>query len=114
MVWLTNVPYTVFHTSLGSMCICSYTFNILILDQYFPQATSFLICSWSGKGVTSFSMFSFCLRPSMTMRSRPLFLSTHNIGAACKTFVSSHQLLLVYNCILSISCYFSESGQRGR
>src|SRR3984957_2254476 len=75
------VAKAVFHTSDGSMCICLYVLDISIFDRYLPQATSCLICSWSGKGVPSFFMFSFCFLPSMTVQSlAPPFLKMQSIG----------------------------------
>src|SRR6202040_3279467 len=100
IVWLMNVPYmvakAVFHTLNGSTCICSYTLDISIFDQYLPRATSFLICSWSGKGVTSFFVFSFRFLPSITVQSlAPPFLKMQSIGAAWETSVSSHHPALL-------------------
>src|SRR6202040_3631866 len=85
IVWLMNVPYmvakAVFHTSDGLTCICLYVLDISIFDRYFPWATSFLICSWSGKGATFFLVFSFRFLPSMTVQSlAPPFLNAEHRG----------------------------------
>ena len=101
------------HSSLGSTCISSYMFDISILDRYFAQATLWCICSQLGKGVTSFSMLSLCLCPLMMVWSfTPSFLKMQNIGAAWKTFVSSHHPAFLYVWILLINWVLRDSGHQ--
>src|SRR6266481_1785637 len=99
MTWLTKVPYivekAVFGTSSSLMHICSYASDMSNLDLYVACATSCRMVSWSGKGDTSFTVFSFCKRKSNTVHSLVLFFRMHNIGTACCTIAGTHQPALV-------------------
>src|SRR6266481_5561421 len=99
MTQLMKVPYivekAVFGTSSSHTCICSYTSNMSNLDLYAACVTSCRMVSWSGKGDTSFTVFSFCKHKSNTVCSLLLFFRTHSIGTACCTVVGTHQLALV-------------------
>src|SRR5882757_789778 len=94
MTLLVNVPYivvnAVFDTLLGIMYTCSYASDRSIFNLIFALATSSQIRSWSGKGVTSFIVFSLRCLPSTTVCSAMFFLCTHNIGAAWSTWIGSH------------------------
>jgi len=61
-----------------------------IFERYFARATSSQMTSWSGKGVTSFTVLSFHCRASTTVLSLPFFLGMHSSGAACLTEWGSH------------------------
>src|SRR6266481_2408276 len=89
------VEKAVFGASSGLTCICSYASDMSNLDLYAAHATSFHMVSWSGKGDTSFTMFSFCKRKSNTIRSLVLFFRMHSIGTACCTIAGTHQPALV-------------------
>src|SRR6266481_6190558 len=99
MTRLTKVPYivekAVFGTSSGLTCICSYASDMSNLDLYVAHVTSFCMVSWSGKGDTSFTVFSFCKRKSNTIRSLVLFFRTHSFSTACCTIAGTHQPALV-------------------
>ena len=90
ITWLLNVPSTVVNTVLwtcsGMMRICSYASDISSFDQYAALAISLRMISWSGNGVTSLIVFSFCSRKSKTVRSLLFFFSMQSIGTAwCAT-----------------------------
>src|SRR6266481_3320326 len=82
MTWLTKVPYIVekaiFGMSSSLMCICSYTSDMSNLDLYAGCMTSCCMVSWSRKGDTSFTVFSFCKHKSNTIRSLLLFFRMHS------------------------------------
>src|SRR6266481_977499 len=99
MMRLTKVLYivekAVFGMSSSLMHICSYTSDMSNLDLYAACAISCHMVSWSGKGDTSFTMFSFCKHKSNTIHSLLLFFRTHSIRTACCTIVGTHQPVLV-------------------
>ena len=104
IVWLTYVPYIVakalFQTSSGSMRTYSYASEKSIFDRTGAPATSKRIWSWSGNGVTSFTVLSLRLQPSSAVHSRPVFFGIHNIGAAWSVCTDSHHPALVLSCDL--------------
>src|SRR6266481_9930477 len=99
MTWLTKVPYIVekaiFGTSSGLTRIFSYASDMSNLHLYAAHAMSCRMVSWSRKGDTSFTVFSFCKCKSNTICSLLLFFRTHSIGTACCTVVGTHQPVLV-------------------
>ena len=62
--------------------ICSYALDILSFERYATQAISLRMISWSGNGVMSLTMLSFCSRKSKTVRSLPFFFGMQSIGTA--------------------------------
>ena len=86
ITWLLNVPSTVANTVLwtcsGMMRICSYTSDISSFDRYAAVAISLQMISWSGNGVTSLTMLSFCSCKSKAVRSLPFFFGMQSIGTA--------------------------------
>ena len=84
ITWLLNMLSTVINTILwtcsGMMHICSYASDISSFDQYAALAISLRMISWSGNGVTSLTVLSFCSRKSKTVRSLPFFFSMQSIG----------------------------------
>src|SRR6266481_8270662 len=99
MMQLTKVPYivekAVFGTSSGLTHICSYASDMSSLDLYAAHAMSCRMVSWSGKGDTSFTVFSFCKHKSNTIHSLLLFFRMHSIRTACCTVAGIHQPVLV-------------------
>ena len=94
ITWLTNVLVMVanafFSTSSGCTHTCSYVSDKSIFERYFAQATSSRITSWSGRGVTSFTILSFhCLASTMVL-SFPSFFGMHKSGTACIMEQGSH------------------------
>ena len=84
ITWLLNVPSTVANAILwtcsGTMCICSYTLDILSFERYATLAISLQMISWSGNRVTSLAMLSFCSYKSKTVHSLPFFFGMQSIG----------------------------------
>ena len=73
ITWLLNVPSTVANAVLWTcssmMRICSYALDISSFDRYAALAISLQMISWSGNGVTSLTVLSFCSRKSKTVHS---------------------------------------------
>ena len=117
MMWLTNVPVMVanafFSTSSGRTRTCSYASVKSIFERYFAHATSSWMTSWSGKGVTSFTILSFRCRASNTVLNFPSFLGIHRSGAACVTDQGSYHPDPTYWFIFAWSSSCNEFGQRG-
>ena len=86
ITWLLNVPSTVENAVLctcsGTMHICSYTLDISSFDQYAALAISLQMISWSGNGVTSLTVLSFCSRKLKTVHSLLFFFGMQSIGTA--------------------------------
>ena len=90
ITWLLNVPSTVVNAILwmcsGMMRICLYASDILSFDQYAALAISLWMISWSGNGVTSLTVLSFCSCKSKTVRNLPFSFGMQSIGTAwCAT-----------------------------
>ena len=117
MTWLTNVPVMVanafFSTSLGRTRTCSYASVKSIFERYFAHATSSWMTSWSGKGVTSFTILSFHCRTLTTVLNFPSFLGVHRSGVACVTDRGSHHPDPTYWFIFAWSSSHNEFGQCG-
>ena len=68
ITWLQNVPSTVANAILwtcsGMMRICSYALDISSFERYATLAISLWMISWSGNGVTSLTVLSFCSHKS--------------------------------------------------
>jgi len=100
ITWLSNVPVMVtnafFFTSSTRMCTCLYASIRSIFEQYFAQAMSSWITSWSGKGIMSFTILSFCCHASTMVLGLPFFLGMHSSGAACLTEQGSHHPAFTY------------------
>ena len=100
ITWLLNVPSTVVNAVLwtcsGMMCICSYTSDISSFDRYAALAISLQMIYWSGNGVTSLTMLSFCSHKSKTVRSLPFFFSMQSIGTAWCATAGIHHCAVVY------------------
>ena len=62
----------------------------------------------------SFSILSFCIRRSNTIRNLPLFFNMQSMGTACQAVVGTHHLALVYRLIFSASSAFNASGHLGK
>ena len=114
---LTNVPYivakAVFLMSDSQMHICLYVSNMSSFIWNLPCATLWQMLSWSGNGVTSLTVLSFCFWLSTTVRRPSSFFGRHNIGAANATLLLVHHPAVVYLSIFSRSCIFNESGHLG-
>ena len=86
ITWLLNVPSTVANTVLwtcsGMMRICSYASDILSFERYVALAISLQMISWSGNGVMSLTMLSFCSHRSKTVCSLLFFFGMQSIGTA--------------------------------
>ena len=84
ITWLLNVPSTVANAVLwtcsGTMHICSYASDISSFDRYATLAISLRMISWSGNGVTSLTVLSFCSHKLKTVRSLPFFFGMQSIG----------------------------------
>ena len=79
ITWLLNVPSTVANTILwmcsGTMHICSYTLDISSFDRYLTLAISLQMICWSGNGVMSLTVLSFCSHRLKTVCSLLFFSS---------------------------------------
>ena len=95
------VAKAVFHTFSVLTRTCSYASERSTFDLTHPLATSSWMTSWSGKGVTSFTVLSLCWHASMTVHSFLSFLLTHKRGAAWLTERGSHQPAFMYRLIFS-------------
>ena len=99
ITWLTNIPVMVanafFSTSSTHTHTCSYASVRSIFERYFARATSSQMTSWSGKGVTSFTILSFRCRTSTTVLSLPSFLGMHSSDATCLTERGSCWIVIV-------------------
>ena len=74
---------------------------------------SWHIASWSGKGVASFHVFSFCCCRSNTVHSIPFFFGMHSIGIACFATAGTHHPAVVYYSIFQMSSEQNASGHLG-
>jgi len=105
MYVLAMVVNAVLFTSSACTRTCSYASDRLTFDLNLPWATSSQIISWSGKGVTSFTVLSFRWRASMMVRKWPSFFRMHSIGAAWLTDCSH----LLHHCrhipVIYFKCY---------
>ena len=118
ITWLLNMPSTVANTILwmcsSMMRICSYTSDILSFDQYAALAISLWMISWSGNGVMSLTVLSFCSCKSKTVRSLPFFFGMQSIGTAWRATVGIHHCAVVYLSIFWESSSWKCSGHFGR
>ena len=68
-----NVPRgdakSVFSTSSGVTCICSYASVISMTETYLCEATTSQMRSWFGSGVVLITVFAFRSLTSTTVRS---------------------------------------------
>ena len=62
----------------------------------------------------SFSVLSFCIWRSNTVRNLPLFFNTQSMGTACRAVVGTHHPALVYRLIFSASSAFNALGHLGK
>ena len=79
ITWLLNMLSTVANAVLWTcssmMHICSYALDISSFDRYAALAISLRMISWSGNGVTSLTVLSFCSCKSKTVHSLLFFFS---------------------------------------
>ena len=110
ITWLLNVPSTVANTILwtcsGMMRICSYALDISSFERYATLAISLQMISWSGNGVTSLTMLSFCSHKSKTVRSLPFSL-------VCRALAPLDVPLWVSTTVQWCISQFSERALRG-
>ena len=118
MILLTYMLAMVVNAVLFTSSACTHTYlyasDRSTFDLNLPQATSSRIISWSGKGVTSFTVLSFCWHALMTVRKWPSFFRMHSIGMAWLTDLGSHHPASMYWFIFSWNSSLSEWGQCGR
>ena len=111
---LWNVPNivenVVFLTSSGLMRVCSKASVISNLDLNLAHAISWCIASWSGKGVMSFHVFSFCCHRSNTVLNVLFLFGIHSIGVACFVAAGTHLPAVVYHLIFQVSSEQNTSG----
>ena len=69
--------------------------------------------SWSGNGVTSLMVLSFCFQLSTTIQRSSSFFGRHSIGAADAMLLLVHHPVVVYFSIFLRSCIFNESRHLG-
>ena len=83
------------------------------LDLNWARATSCLIVSYSGNGVTSFHVLSFCCLRLNTVRNVPFFFGIQSIGVTCLSAAGIHHPAVVYRSILRASSGRKASGHLG-
>ena len=100
ITWLLNVPSTVANAILwtcsGTMHICSYASDISSFDRYLALAISLQMICWSGNGVMSLTVLSFCSHKSKTVRSLPFFFGMQSIGTTWCATAGIHHCAAVY------------------
>ena len=118
ITWLLNMPSTVANAVLwmcsGMMRICSYASDISSFDWYAALAISLWIISWSGNGVTSLTVLSFCYCKSKIVCSLPFFFGMQTIGTAWCATAGIHHCAVVYLSIFWESSSWKCSGHFGR
>ena len=118
ITWLLNMPSTVANTVLwtcsSTIRICSYTSDISSFDQYAAVAISLQMIFWSGNGVTSLTMLSFCSCKSKAVCSLPFFFGMQSIGTAWCATAGIHHCAVVYLSIFWESSSQKCSGHFGR
>ena len=94
--------------------LCSYArLLISFCHIQFESELSSRYITWSGKGVTSFHMFSFCCYRLNTVLSVPFFFGIHSIDVACFVAAVNHHAVMVYHSILQASSEQNTSGHLG-
>ena len=83
------------------------------LDLNWARATSCLIASCSGNGVTSFHVLSFCYLRSNMVRNVLFFFGIQSMGVACLSAAAIHHPAMVYHSILWASSGRKASGHLG-
>ena len=100
ITWLLNMPSTVANTVLwmcsGTMRICLYILDASSFERYATLAISLWMISWSGNGVTSLTVLSFCSCKLKTVCSLPFFFSMQSIGTAWCATAGIHHCAVVY------------------
>ena len=118
ITWLLNVPSTVANAVLwmcsGTMHICLYASDISSFDQYAALAISLRMISWSGNGVTSLTVLSFCSHKLKTLRSLLFFFGMQSIGTTWCATAGIHHCAVVYLSIFWESSLRKCSGHFGR
>ena len=71
------------------------------------------IASFSGKGVTSFQVLSFCCHRSDMVCNVLFFFGIHSIGVACLSAAGIHHPAVVYHSIFWASSRWNASGNLG-
>ena len=92
------------------MCICSYALDISSFERYAALAISLQMISWSGNGVTSLTVLSFCSHRSKTVCSLLFFLGMQSIGTAWCATAGIHHCAVVYLSIFWESSSWKCSG----
>ena len=114
ITWLLNVPSTVANAILwtcsSTMCICWYASDILSFEWYAALAISLWMISWSGNGVTSLTMLSFCSHRLKTVCSLPFFFGMQSLGITWCATAGIHHCVVVYLSIFWESALWKCSG----
>ena len=83
------------------------------LDLNVARAISWCIASWSGKGVTSFHVFSFCCCRLNMVLNVLFFFGIHSIGVTCFVAAGTDHPAVVYCSIFQASSEWNASGHLG-